>query len=178
MLVMSSKNNSRNLGLVLSGGGARGAYEAGVLHYARTMLPAKIRSRRFDVVCGASVGALNASFIAATAHDIKMQGEQLRKLWEDVREEDIYRRDSKALWDFVSRSGKGIISNILRKPGSGQHFNGFLDTTPFLPFLKKIMPWPHISKNIREGLIRAVSLVATNVFTGRMELFIEKAPDV
>ncbi|QQR80254.1 MAG: patatin-like phospholipase family protein [Deltaproteobacteria bacterium] len=176
---MSSKNNLyKTLGLVLSGGGARGAYEAGVIHYIRTMLPPKVRSRHFDVVCGASVGALNASFVAATAHDPKMQGENAFKLWENVREEDIYRRDGKALWDFVSKSSKGMVSNLLNKAGSGQHFNGFLDTAPFLPFIKKIISWNRISQNIREGFVRAVSLVATNVFTGRMELFIEKAPDV
>ncbi len=175
---MSLKKPAKTLGLVLSGGGARGAYEAGVIHYIRTMLPPKIRGRVFDVVCGASVGALNASFVAATAHDIKMQGENALKLWQNVREEDIYRRDGKALWDFVSKSSQGVISNLLRREGHGRHFNGFLDTAPFLPFIKKIMPWDRISQNVREGLVRAISLVATNVFTGRMELFIEKAPEV
>lgn len=175
---MKPGSHRPKLGIVLSGGGARGAYEAGILHYIRTMLPEKMRSRRFDVLCGASVGAINTSFMAATAHDLKFQGEQTRRLWENVREENIYRRDRRALVEFLSRSGRNIFVNLTRGEKRVSHFNGFLDTAPFLPFIEKIIPWPMISKNIKAGLIDAVSIVATNVFTGRTELFIEKRPEV
>ncbi|MBI4412534.1 MAG: patatin-like phospholipase family protein [Deltaproteobacteria bacterium] len=171
--------SKRTLGLVLSGGGARGAYEAGIIHYIRTMLPPKIRSRNFDVQCGASVGAINTSFMVATSHDLSLQGKELHRLWQNLREGDIYCRDSRALWEFIGRSTRGVLLNILRGPKKmGPHFNGFLDTTPFLPFIEKAVPWKMISKNIRSGLVKAMSLVATNVFTGRMELFIEKHPSV
>ena len=168
----------KKLALVLSGGGARGAYEAGIIHYIRTMLPKSLCGRPFDIQCGASVGAINTSFMAATAHDPAYQGRAIYELWESVREENIYRRDKKALWNFVAKSSKGIVSKFVRGEGMGNHFNGFLDTSPFLPFITEIIPWNMISKNIKSGLIQAVSIVATNVFTGRMELFIEKHPSV
>ncbi len=68
--------------------------------------------------------------------------------------------------------------NMLKGENRSSHFNGFLDTAPFLPFIEKVIPWPMISKNIKAGLLQAISIVATNVFTGRTELFIEKLPEV
>ena len=167
----------RKLALVLSGGGARGAYEAGIIHYIRTMLPPQVKYRQFDIQCGSSVGAINTSYMVATSHDLDKQGRDCWALWENLRSENIYRRDTMALWEFLFRSGKGIFLNFLRKR-KGKHFTGFLDTSPLLPFLEKVIPWPMISKNIRDGLVQAVSIGATNVFTGRMELFIEKGPEV
>ncbi|MBF0491462.1 MAG: patatin-like phospholipase family protein [Deltaproteobacteria bacterium] len=170
---MASKNNK--LGLVLSGGGARGAYEAGVLHYVRTMLPSKSRNRNFDIQSGSSVGAINTCFMVATAHDLNFQAKKMWELWENIREENIYKRNFKALLEFLSKGSKQIFFKFLR--GLNQespHFPGFLDTSPFLPFISNVMDWPQISKNIQKGFVQAIAIVATNVFTGRTELFIEK----
>ncbi|MBI3540990.1 MAG: patatin-like phospholipase family protein, partial [Deltaproteobacteria bacterium] len=81
--------SQKKIAIVLSGGGARGAYEAGIIHYIRTMLPKSVSERHFDIHCGASVGAINTAFLAATAHDSKLQGELIWKLWTDVREDNI-----------------------------------------------------------------------------------------
>ncbi len=167
------------LALVLSGGGARGAYEAGIVHYIRTMLPYGSRNRHFDIHCGTSVGAINTSFMAATADNLDLQGKDIRRLWETVREENIFRRDQIAFWKFLSKTSTGALRGLIRGPlKTVRHFNGFLDTSPFLPFIQKVIPWKGISQNIRKGLVQAVSLVATNVFTGRTELFVEKYPTV
>lgn len=174
-----SEVTHKKLGLVLSGGGARGAYEAGILHYIRTMLPQKIRHRQFDVHCGTSVGAVNTAFLAATAHDGNLQGIEIRRLWENVQEENIYRRDKKALWDFLAKSSKGVLYNLFSSTKvKDHHFTGFLDTSPFLPFIQKAIPWKMLSKNVQAGFVKAVLIVATNVFTGRTELFVEKTRDV
>ena len=121
----------KTLALVLSGGGARGAYEAGILHYIRTMLPQKIRYRPFDVHCGSSVGAINTCHLAATSHDMHRQGTEVRHLWESLRSENIYRRDASALGGFLFESSKGIIRNFFKKSRKMTHFHGFLDTSPF-----------------------------------------------
>ena len=167
------------LALVLSGGGARGAYEAGIVHYLRTALPARVRKRRFDIHCGCSVGAINTCFTVATAHDHDFQGREIKRLWESVRQENIYRRNISALAGFISRSSAGMFSKMIKGSGKGTlHFPGFLDSSPFLPFIKKVIPWKNITKNIDSGLVQALSLVATNVHTGRMELFLQKHPTV
>src|SRR5690606_17340823 len=65
-------------GLVLSGGGARGAYEAGIIRYIRDELPPKVRAHaRFEIICGTSVGAINGCFLAANAHNPELQGRAL-----------------------------------------------------------------------------------------------------
>lgn len=172
---MSPASQSK-LALVLSGGGARGAYEAGVIHYLRTMLPESCRSRVFEVICGASVGALNSCFMASTAHVPELQGNEIFNLWEKVREEDIYKRNLKALFEFLSKNTGGMMMKFLRRPGKETpHFPGFLDTSPFLPFITQAIPWKRIGRNIQEGSLEALSIVTTNVFTGRLELFIQKS---
>lgn len=167
--------------MVLSGGGARGAYEAGIIHYIRTALPSSVRNRHFDIHCGSSVGAINSCFMAATADDLAYQGKMSREIWENLRADQIFRRDTIALFDFLTKGGKGILLNMIRgswlKKGT-THFEGFLNTSPFLPFLEKAIPWEKITKNIDSGLIQALSVSATNVFTGRFELFIQKNPEV
>ena len=164
------------LALVLSGGGARGAYEAGAIHYIRTQLSPAFKSRAFNVLCGASVGALNTCFMASTAHVPELQGNEIYNLWKNVREENIYKRNLKALFEFLGKNTRGVLMKFLRRSGSDSpHFPGFLDTSPFLPFIKQAIPWKRITRNVQEGFLDALSIVTTNVFTGRLELFIQKS---
>ena len=65
-----SEKEKPTFALILSGGGARGAYEAGVIYYIRTRLPKEIaESTLFKIFCGTSVGAINSTHMAATAAD-------------------------------------------------------------------------------------------------------------
>lgn len=181
---MSSQ--SPNLALVLSGGGARGAYEAGVLHYIRTMMPDEVSKRkRFDIICGSSIGAINACHLAATSHDLIYQGRRIYQLWQDVKQDSIYRRDVLSFFSLLSRSFFGISRNLFSSVNDDavptnhkKHFKGLLDTSPLIPFLNKNVPWKQISVNINNGLLKALSITGTNVYTGKPELFVEKHPDV
>src|SRR5262249_2864811 len=122
----TDRRKRRRIGLVLSGGGARGAYEAGILHYIRTRLPPKARYRNCDVRCGSSVGAINTCYLAATAHNVAQQGPEIRKLWENLRSENIYLRDTSAFWSFIGKSSQGILKNVFGSKRMLQpHFHGF-----------------------------------------------------
>ncbi len=168
------------LALVLSGGGARGAYEAGVIHYIRTGLPKKIAQRAFEVQCGSSAGAINTAGMVALAHDPLHQSEVLTKLWLTIRQDDVYRRDFSATTRLVSDSVRGILRNFSALnlfsvgKGSGPHFNAFLDTTPLRDYLKAHIPWEQIQKNINQGPVDAMVITVTNTRSGRGELFIGK----
>jgi NTE family protein len=174
------------LGLVLSGGGARGAYEAGVIHYMRTvMLEQDGLDRRFDVICGSSVGAINACFMGASSHNLKYQGEQIYKLWENIRQESVYKRSMASLTKLISSSTAGIFHNFFssrlsetRRQDKIAHFKGVLDTSPFVEFLNKNLPWKQISLNIQNQLIKAVSVIVTNIHTGKVELYMDKHEDI
>ena len=77
---------------MLSGGGARGAYEAGVLHYILEDFPRRTGlSPRFDIVSGTSVGAIHACFLAGTAEVTENRGQRLLKIWEGLRVDEVFR---------------------------------------------------------------------------------------
>src|SRR5262249_35211348 len=110
---VSSTRKGRSA-LVLAGGGTRGAYEVGVVHYLRTMLPPDLAKRfQFQIHCGSSVGAINTAFMAATAHDATFQGNELVRLWRNIRAENIYRRGPFSFGKFLFRSGLGIAMHII-----------------------------------------------------------------
>jgi len=74
----------------LSGGGARGAYEAGVMRYIREDLAGDLGGQvRFDIICGTSVGGIHACFFAGTAHVADKQGRMLCDRWESFVLEEM-----------------------------------------------------------------------------------------
>ncbi|MCP5468199.1 MAG: patatin-like phospholipase family protein [Deltaproteobacteria bacterium] len=172
------------LALVLSAGGARGAYEAGVLNYIRTGLPKKYSKRNFDIQTGTSVGAINTAGMAAFAHDPEEQGRRLKELWFSIRQEKVYRRDLSATTHFLGSTVGGIMRNFMSvnpfKLGkrSGPHFNSIFDTSPLRKFLQGALSWDQLNKNVERGPISAVTIVATNSATGQAELFLKKKPDL
>lgn len=167
--------------IVLSGGGARGAYEAGVINYLRTMLPPKIAQKlQFRIHSGTSVGAINVAFMAATAQDPVRQGNELVSLWKNILTDDIYSRGPFSLGRLFLRSAFGIFANVVGLKGIlttndyHVHFQGLFDTKPFFQYLLKNCPWSQITKNINDGHLDAISISATNIYTGQVELFLEK----
>ena len=125
---------AHRLALVLSGGGARGAYEAGVLHYVRSKLkPKEGGGVNFEIQCGSSVGAINTCFMAAHAQSPKLQGKKIYQIWKNLRREHIYKRNLGALSSLAGRTTKSMASNLLKIYSKGEkakkayaHFKGFL----------------------------------------------------
>src|SRR5439155_16609393 len=78
--------------IVLSGGGARGAYEAGVLRFLLRDLPERLGvAPHFDILSGTSVGALTACWLAATADEGPERAASLEAMWREMRSEDLLR---------------------------------------------------------------------------------------
>lgn len=172
-------------GLVLSGGGARGAYEAGVLQFIKTQIfPKKNTIPNFDIYCGSSVGAINTCYLVSTAHlDPVICGNQLHQTWKDLKQDEIYLRDISAFTGFLTHALKGITLNLFRSTkktlkNSGQHFNGFFNTQPFPKFIEKHINFKDLNNNVSRGPVKAISLTATNMHTDSMELFLRKKRDV
>lgn len=174
---------TKKIALVLSGGGARGAYEAGILYHLRK----KIWPDRhgFAIHCGSSAGAINTCHMAATADRPEIQGEAMKKLWEGLRSSHVYKGDFKALAAFLLRSSTyatshllGFSSFIKRWTDQPKPFQGLLDSSPFVPFLKKIVDFKQIRKNVATGPLDAVAIAATNIGNGRLELFVDKKESV
>jgi len=155
--------------LVLSGGGARGAYEVGVLSYLYGEL-ARARgglAPRIDMVCGTSVGAINGCYLAAHMADPISGVRRLVDLWTSVQFERVLR--------FGARHALKLPRVLM---GGGEGEAGIFDVQPMVDLVTREVSWKMLARAVRRGILRAVSVSATEVATGRTTLFIDTAPDV
>src|SRR5580704_2054925 len=161
--------------LVLSGGGARGAYEAGVLRYIRDELPPRVRPHvRFEVLCGTSVGAINCCYLAATSHIPELQGQGLMTLWQSVKIDRVYRLGMREIFNLprflLGSRGRGELDEAV---GPGR-LGGLFNTSPMEYMVKNDIPWHRLRKNLDEGHFKALAVNATHVRTGRTHVFVER----
>ena len=178
MALEQKEKNHPYTGLVLSGGGARGAYEAGVIQYLRTELPPEIQKKvNFDIISGTSVGAINACFLAANNHVPKLQGKALSMIWERLRIEGVYQagwRELSNLPRFLLGSrGRGSLDSTL---GPGR-LGGLLNTKPLEQLVRRGNRWRLIEKNIRSGNLHALAVNATHIATGKTHVFVQNHED-
>jgi NTE family protein len=149
-------------GLVLAGGGARGAYEVGVLYYLFVHADAELRERaRFDVVSGTSVGAINSAALAACA-DAPILG--IRKLADTWR--------SLSLGELIPLS----IADLLSVPAwflGRQRREALFPAGPIEALVKKSIDWERIHVNLAAGHLNAFSVSCTHVPSGKTVVFYE-----
>ncbi|HMG53194.1 MAG TPA: patatin-like phospholipase family protein [Kofleriaceae bacterium] len=164
------------IGFVLSGGGSRGAYEAGIIHYLRTDLAKRLgRHVPIDIVSGTSVGAINAAFMAATMSDPDAQAEQLVAAWRALRIEELislHPRD-------VLRGARLLLGRDPPPPPPGSfRYGGLLETGGLERFVVRVIPWRGIDRSLRERHLHAISVSATHVGTGHTVVFLSSAEPV
>lgn len=153
------------IGLVLSGGGARGAYEAGVLGYAFGDLARRERrTPPLSIVAGTSVGAVNAAFVASRVHDLERSMARLEALWGDLELDDVM--------DFSVRHAAGL-PRVLFGGAEGQ---GIFDTAPLRKLTENEVDWGRLNANLERGVLQALTITATHVTTGRPVVFVQRAP--
>jgi NTE family protein len=152
--------------MVFSGGGARGAYEAGVLRYLFGEFARRYGAPRVDVVSGTSVGAINGAYVASVVHDPIAGVERLVRLWSELE------------LDRVISFGVGQATKLPRVLFGGRQGAGILDVSPLIKLVSTNMRWSDLVRNLRRGRLRALTISATHVATGRPWVFVDRAPDV
>jgi len=164
------------IGFVLSGGGSRGAYEAGIIHYLRTDLAKRLgRHVPIDIVSGTSVGAINAAFLAATMADPDSQAAQLTAAWRSLRLEELI---SLKAFD-VLRAARLLLGGDPLPPSPGSfRYGGLLDTGGLERFVLRVIPWRGIDRNLRARHLHAISVSSTHVGTGHTVVFLSSAEPV
>src|SRR6266481_128523 len=143
------------IGFVLSGGGSRGAYEAGIIRYLRTDLARRLgRHVPIDIVTGTSVGAINTAFLAATMQDPDAQAAQITSLWRALRIEELIGLRTRD----VLRAIKMTLGGEPPPPAPGSfRYGGLLDTTGLERFVIRTIPWRGIGRNLRARTLHALS---------------------
>ena len=152
--------------LVLTGGGARGAYQAGALV---ELLPALAADgRRPTILTGASVGALNATAVAATAHlPVDEQVGALVALWEQVRERDVLR-------PFALRVPQVLLRYATElSPFPGPRLRGMIDMGPLRRTVERVVDWDQLEANVGpDGPLATLMVMATQVVSGQATAFV------
>lgn len=160
----------KKTGLVLTGGGARAAYQVGVLRGVSEILGeagwSPVRNP-YDIICGTSAGAINATALACHADDFAAGLDLIERVWENFTAEQVYRADSLG----VLRSGARWLSMLsfgwlLRRWRSNPP-NSLLDNTPLVTLLNRMLNFPRLDAALVDGSLHALAVTASSYTAGR-----------
>jgi NTE family protein len=152
------------LALVLSGGGARGAYEVGVLRYVLGRLTPRLGDfARPRIFSGTSVGAINACAFAAH-HDLPdFAVRQLAERWRQLGLEQIFQLG----WGDLAGLTRWLLGSSRPGPRS------LLDAGPLAELVRSVIPWRNLHQGVAERRVIGVTVSATDVETGHTVVFME-----
>jgi NTE family protein len=153
-------------GLVLTGGGARAAYQVGVLKAVRDILGNPVRNP-FPIVCGTSAGAINAASLAASADDFTRAVGNLLEFWEHMRCELIYRTDR---WNIMKSGARWLGAMMLL---SRHNPVSLLDNDPLRTLLEKHLDFGRIQNHIDSGALYAACVTASGYTSGQSVSFFQ-----
>jgi len=152
--------------LVLSGGGARGAYQVGVLRYIAARRP----FARFPIVTGVSAGAINASFLAGSPDAFGGAVDALAEHWLSLSTDQVFRTDMPSL-------ARNVLKVLLNLGSGGSTLapgvRGLVETAPLREFLDGLIQPDAVAANIEAGRLRALAISATAYDTGRTVTYIQ-----
>jgi NTE family protein len=154
------------LALVLTGGGARAAYQVGVLRAIASLLEPGTPSP-FPIICGTSAGAINAAAVASGANDFRLTVHQLAAVWKQFHAHQVYRADALG----VMRTGARWLSAFLVGGRGRKHRASLLDNAPLARLLAAMLDLAGIQRSIDKGHLHAVSVTASGYTSGESVSF-------
>jgi NTE family protein len=158
------------VGLAMTGGGARGAYQAGVLKRIGEIKRVQKRGNPFPIIGGASAGAINGSALAVGSDDVAAVTAATARLWSELTPSDVFRCD---LISQAQNSFTWILDLSFGGVLGGGNAKSLLDATPLRHYLRKHLRCERIQANIERGHLYAVTISAINYHSGKSYLFIQ-----
>jgi len=157
--------------LVLAGGGARAAYQAGVLQAIREML-AEPRANPFPIICGTSAGAVNAGALAVFADDFGRAVDHLLEVWRSFEPHHVYRSD----FPGVAANSARWLTGFLFGAFVGNRRMSLLDNRPLESLLARNLDFSRIDANIEAGALDAVAITCSGYTSGQSCSFFQSGP--
>lgn len=158
------------IALVMTGGGARGAYQVGLLRYLARTYP----DLRFKIISGVSAGAVNAVHLAQHHGTFLQAVEELTALWEELLPEKVFRIDSPSLLWTVFRSWMQLAGGGAGKP----QLRGMVDTEPLGEFITEALAPVNgelsgIQYNLNRGVLSSLAISTTSYTTGQSVTWVQ-----
>ena len=158
------------IGLVMTGGGARGAFQAGVLKRIGEIKRVQTQGNPFPIIEGASAGAINGAALAAGSDDFALVTKVIARLWSELRPSDIFHCD---VFSQARNSLTWILDLSFGAVLGGGNARSLLDATPLRHYLSARLNCDRIGENIKHGYLYALAISATNYNSGKSYLFIQ-----
>lgn len=169
---MTKQTAEKCTALVLPGGGARGAYQVGVVKAICELHGC--HKNHFPVICGTSAGAINAAVLASHAHDMRTGIDSLEKFWRSMTCERVYRTDALTVFQSGLRFAVTLLSAGLIK----SHPRSLLDNTPLRQFLSREMLLEGIDEAIKKGALQGVSVTASGYISAGATSYFQAADHI
>lgn len=172
---MSRFTPHHDLALMLSGGGARAAYQVGFLRLLAREFPAVVPG----ILTGVSAGGINAAYLATRQEPFATKVEHLADVWKNLRIDDVFRVDLRDLTSRTLRWGGRLL-------GGGTHpvtpARSFVDTAPLRALVGQLLDAnggevPGIAQSLQDGWLRAVALTASSYTTGQSVTWVQTRED-
>ena len=168
---MSTNDRSLKTALVLPGGGARGAFQVGVLKAISELLP-KGAVNPFQIISGTSAGAVTSIVLAAKARRFRHAVAELEDVWGNFRCHDVYKTDHLTLLKNSLRwLGAMVTGGLIGMPSS------LLDNSPLRALLSRNVRFPRIQHALDHGWLDAIAVTAAGYSTAQSHTFFQATPD-
>ena len=167
---MTSRPACNNTALVLPGGGARGAFQVGVLKAIAELMPPRA-CNPFPVISGTSAGAINSVVLASKARHYSVAVDELERVWSHFRSKHVFRTDS---WTMFKSSMHWMTALVFGGLIVGAP-RSLLDNTPLRSLLSRNVRFPRIQASIDSGYLDAVAVTAASYGSARSMTFFQAA---
>ncbi len=167
---MTNRPACNNTALVLPGGGARGAFQVGVLKAIAELMPPRA-CNPFPVISGTSAGAINSVVLASKARHYSVAVDELERVWSHFRSKHVFRTDS---WTMFKSSMHWMTALVFGGLIVGAP-RSLLDNTPLRSLLSRNIRFPRIQASIDGGYLDAVAVTAASYGSARSMTFFQAA---
>lgn len=165
--------SKQKIAVIMSGGGARAAYQVGVLKALARILPSGTPNP-FPIICGTSAGAINAASLAVYANNFQQAVRRLEFVWGNFHVHQVFRTDAAVM---LHNSVKWVAAMFLGGIGRNNP-TSLLDRAPLIQLLTRYLPCERIQRSIDAGWLHALSISVSGYTSGQSVSFYQGVPGI